>query len=326
VLASKAYAADQPGRSWWHLLSSLTLLAAGLGLAMFAPVAWIYIPASLFAGLMLVRVFIIYHDYMHGTILRQSTLARWIFHLYGLLVLSPPNIWKESHDDHHKNNSKSSGPAPGSFMVLTIEEYADASIWQRLAYRLVRHPLIIAAGYFTSFFWSITLYNFLSHPRRNYMAGLSIVLHVAVGVALLSVSWQALLWGMLVPMIIAGATGTYLFYAQHNFPGARRKHGDDWDYVYAALNSSSYMRMNKVLHWFTGNIGYHHVHHLNAKIPFYRLPEAMAGIRELQNNVSTSLHPVEVFRCLRLKLLDTESRSLVSFRTARKLRRQRLAA
>jgi hypothetical protein len=119
-----------------------------------------------------------------------------------------------------------------------------------------------------------------------------------------------------------------LFYAQHNFPGARFPNRAGWDYVAAALDSSSYLRMNPVMHWLTGNIGYHHVHHLNARIPFYRLPEAMAGIEELQSPGTTSLHPCDIYRCLRLKLWDPERERLVSFQEHREaaLRGDRPAA
>ena len=131
------------------------------------------------------------------------------------------------------------------------------------------------------------------------------------------ISLQALILGMLVPMAIITCLGSYLFYAQHNFPGVIRFRGDQWDHVHAALQSSSFMRMGRLMDWFTGNIGYHHVHHLNAKIPFYRLSEAMAGLPELQSPVVTTLHPIDVVRCLRLKLWDPSTDRLVTFREAR---------
>ena len=153
-------------------------------------------------------------------------------------------------------------------------------------------------------------------PGRITTARFSIVLHLGVAIALSFISWQALFLGMLLPMSIITCLGSYLFYAQHNFPGMKRRHGSEWDHVYAALNSSSFMRMGSVMHWFTGNIGYHHVHHLNAKIPFYRLPEAMAGLQELQSPAVTTLSPLEIVRCLRLKLWDAADDRLLTFREA----------
>jgi len=107
--------------------------------------------------------------------------------------------------------------------------------------------------------------------------------------------------------------GSYLFYAQHNFPAARYQEGGAFDFVEAALTSSSYIPMNPLMRWFTANIGYHHVHHLNAHIPFYRLPEAMAKLPELQSPAMTYLWPTEIYRCLRLKLWDPEKQRLVRY-------------
>ena len=123
-----------------------------------------------------------------------------------------------------------------------------------------------------------------------------------------------MLLGLVVPLFVGSGMGSYLFYAQHNFPGAKMCSPSEWSHVDAALVSSSYMPMNPVMHWFTGNIGYHHVHHLNAKIPFYRLPEAMAGIEELQSPPTTSLYPRDVLACLRLKLWNEEEERFVSFK------------
>ncbi|MGI9519966.1 MAG: fatty acid desaturase family protein, partial [Pirellulaceae bacterium] len=321
ILASRPYAQEQRLVSWWHLGSTLLILAALITVACIASPWYLYVPAGILSGMVLVRLFIIYHDYMHGTIFRDSRVAGWILRGYGMVALSPPSIWKHSHDDHHKNNCKTFGTALGSFPILTTEDYANFSFWQRVGYIVARHPLIIGFGYITSFFVSMSLVPFLTNAREHYGAGLSILVHVSIAVCLAMISLQALVWGFLVPMIIAGALGSYLFYAQHNFPDIKRRHGDDWDYVFAALHSSSFMRMGRLMSWFTGNIGYHHVHHLNAKIPFYRLPEAMEGIKELQSPPTTSLHPVDVMRCLRLKLWDPASEKMLTFREATRVSR-----
>jgi omega-6 fatty acid desaturase (delta-12 desaturase) len=109
------------------------------------------------------------------------------------------------------------------------------------------------------------------------------------------------------------ALGSYLFYAQHNFPSARLDEGSAWDYATAALAGSSNIPMGPLMRWFTGNIAYHHVHHLNARIPFYRLPEAMAGLEELQSPGVTTLSPKGIYHCLRLKLWDADRQHLVNF-------------
>ncbi len=317
ILATKPFAQEQRFKSWWCLISTTMMTGLLIALASISSYWFVYVTCSFFAGLLLVRLFVIYHDYMHGAILRKSVLAKIILHAYGILTLSPPSVWKHSHDEHHKHNSNSFGPVQGSYPLMTTEEFAKASVWQRLAYRISRHPLTIAFGYITAFLWAMSLSNFLANPKLHYMAGLAILAHVGLAVGLAMISIHAFIWGMIIPMTIAGAMGSYLFYAQHNFPGMARRIGQEWDYVFAALHSSSFMKMGKLMHWFTGNIGYHHVHHLNAKIPFYRLHEAMVGIEELQSNVGTSLSPLEIIRCLRLKLWDVQNEKMVTFRAAK---------
>jgi len=129
-----------------------------------------------------------------------------------------------------------------------------------------------------------------------------------------SLGGATLFFAFLLPNLISHALGAYLFYAQHNFPTAHIQAREEWTFVRAALESSSYMQLGPVMRYFTGNIGYHHVHHLNHRIPFYRLPEAMAGIPELQNpRGMTSLAPRDVLACLRLKLWDPAAGRLVPF-------------
>jgi len=117
--------------------------------------------------------------------------------------------------------------------------------------------------------------------------------------------------GIFVPFIISSAIGSYLFYAQHNFPGASFSNNQDWSYISAAMDSSSYMEMNPVMQWFTGNIGYHHIHHINAHIPFYRLREAMKKMPEFQSAKRTSLSPIAIYNCLNLKVWDPDTQQMI---------------
>lgn len=323
LIATKQYAKEQRWRSWWHFWSTLIVAGICLTVASMSFPWYVCLISSLIGSLTLIRFFIIYHDYMHGAILSDSVVAGVILKIYGTLVLSPPYIWKHSHDEHHKNNARKFGPVLGTFPVLSTEYYAKASWAERLYYAISRHPLTILTAYVTVFAWDMCFHAFLIDPKKHFDGLLAIVVHVCLLFALgFFVSLQAMFLGMMLPMAIITCLGAYLFYAQHNFPGVVHRHGEDWDHVQAALHSSSYMRMGPIMNWFTGNIGYHHVHHLNAKIPFYRLPEAMAGLEELQSPVVTSLHPADVVRCLQLKLWDAPTDRLLSFREARKVARQ----
>lgn len=318
--ATKPFAHEHRLRSWWHLGSTLTILLGLLGLTCL-DLPWpVRLSASVFASLVLVRFFVIYHDYLHGAILRRAWLADGIFTAFGVYIAAPPSVWKHSHDYHHHHNGQYFGAGHGTFPLMSTDEFARASVRQRLWYRTVRHPLTMLFGYATIFLYSMCLHQLLTKPRQHLDAALALLFHASLITTLAIFAPGILLFTFLLPIMLSAALGAYLFYAQHNFPDARFRDRARWDYVAAALQSSSYLRLNAVLHWFTGNIGYHHVHHLNAHIPFYRLPEAMAGITELQSIGTTSLHPWDIYRCLRLKLWDPQRNSLVPFPRASLLR------
>jgi omega-6 fatty acid desaturase (delta-12 desaturase) len=125
---------------------------------------------------------------------------------------------------------------------------------------------------------------------------------------------QGFMLGFLFPSLLSSAIGAYLFYAQHNFPSSTLKSKEDWNYAYAALHSSSFIKMSKLMHWFTGNIGYHHIHHMNSRIPFYALPAVFNDMKEFQHPPTTSLLPWDIYRCLRLKAWDPDEGKMVGLR------------
>jgi acyl-lipid omega-6 desaturase (Delta-12 desaturase) len=139
---------------------------------------------------------------------------------------------------------------------------------ERIKYLFMRHPLTILFGYIFVFLYGMRIYPFLNHPRKHYDCLLALVVHIVIGVTLsLFIGWQALLLTQLIPHFVACAMGSYLFYAQHNFPGVSFNDNAGWTYEKAALESSSFMRTNRIMAWFTGNIGYHHVHHFKRPHP-----------------------------------------------------------
>jgi len=318
ILATRAYANDSALRSWWHVLSTAFLLAGAL-----VGTLWNFHPAakvacSILAGLLILRLFVIYHDQQHHAILDRSKLAELFMKVFGIYGLAASSVWRSSHDYHHKHNSKIRGSHIGSFPIMTREQYLRSSKGTRFAYLFVRHPLTILFGYLFMFIWGMCLNPFFNNPRRHFDCAISLVVHIAIGVALVYFyGWWALLLTQAIPHFIAYAIGTYLFYAQHNFPGVSFKDKSGWTYEKAAMESSSFMNTNPIMAWFTANIGYHHVHHLNARIPFYRLPEVLREIPELQQAKTTSLHPRDIFRCLRLKVWDVESQRMVGLREIR---------
>jgi omega-6 fatty acid desaturase (delta-12 desaturase) len=197
--------------------------------------------------------------------------------------------------------------------------YQAATPLQRFGYRFTRHWLTITAGYFFIFAIGLCLKPLLMNPRRNWEAALSLIVHYGIFAALgYTFGWEQAFLSFLFPVIVACGMGSYLFYAQHSFPEAELRGRQDWEFTAAALYSSSMIDMSWLMHWLTGNIGYHHVHHLNSMIPFYRLPEAMAAVPELASPRRTSLKPRDVLSCLSLHLWDSEQKRMITYREARR--------
>jgi omega-6 fatty acid desaturase (delta-12 desaturase) len=312
---TKAYAKDNSWKSWWCILSTALLLTVAMaGTLPPWPVAG-RIVCSLLSGLLTVRMFVIYHDQQHRAILPRSSLANFFMRLYGIWVLSPSTIWRSSHDYHHAHNSKLRSAHIGSYPIMTREQYQKTSAGERALYLFMRHPLTILFGYFTIFLFGMVIYPFFNSPRKHVDSLLALLLHVIVGVTLVCLSgWLTLLLFLIIPRLLACALGSYLFYAQHNFPGVVFGDKNGWTFEKAALQSSSYLKTNPIMAWFIGNIGYHHIHHLNHRIPFYRLPEVYQAFPELRTAKTTSLHPLDILRCLRLKVWCVETQSMVSVR------------
>ncbi len=312
---TKPFAREVPLRSWWVVLSGVLLLAAGFAGTL--PVwGWpLRALSAVFTALMIVRVFVIFHDHQHRAILPRSKTADFLMQLIGLFLMAPSSVWKHSHDTHHAHNSKLHGNELGSFPTMTLERYRSLGFAERLRYRIRRHPLVLLGGFFTSFVYAMCLQAFLENPRRHRDGLYAIILHAGIFTGLVLIfGWGVALLTLTLPFVIAGCMGSYLFYAQHNFPTVRLKDEDGWTFEGAALESSSFMRMPAVFHWFTGNIGYHHIHHLNARIPFYRLPEAFESLPELQGALTTNLSPAEIYRCLRLKLWCVDRQCMVDWK------------
>lgn len=312
IMATKPYAKENRRTSWLHTLSTLVILVLSLAGTYFIPNIFARVACSIFSGFVMVRMFVIYHDHQHHAILDKSPAARLIFTFYGIFILAPTSIWKRSHDYHHKHNSKLFSASIGSYPIMTRQKFKNSTRKERFQYLASRHPVTLLFGYFSMFLYGMCINSFMSSPRRHWDSLLAIVIHVAMGTCIfIFLGWQAFLLSFIVPFFVAFMIGAYLFYAQHNFPGVTFRDNGEWTYDGAAMESSSFMKMNKFWHWVTANIGYHHIHHINARIPFYRLPEVMAAIPELQNAKTTSLKPRDIIACVRLKIWDPEKQQMM---------------
>lgn len=317
ILATKPFAADDPIKSWWCILSTTSLLLLAL-----AGTLWgFHWAGKLFcsglAGLLILRLFVIYHDQQHHAILPHSRLAERLMRLFGIIALSPSSVWRSSHNHHHHHNSKLRGSHIGSFPIMTDAQFRKSLRGERIKYLFMRHPLTILFGYLFMFLYGMCLYPFWNNPKQHFDGLIALIVHGAIAVIIVHwFGWPALLLTQTIPHFIAYAIGSYLFYAQHNFAGVSFRDKAGWTYERAAMESSSYLKTSRLMAWFTANIGYHHIHHLNARIPFYRLPEVLREIPELQSPKTTSFSPREIYRCLRLKVWNVQLQRMVSLRGA----------
>lgn len=311
IKASLPFAKENITKSWFETILSLSLFISSLALSLY----FNFIPVKIFFGilssLLMVRSFIIYHDYLHYAILKNSVAAKILMGLFGHFVLSPMAIWKRTHDHHHQHNAKLNNTGIGAYPLLDKKDFEKLSKGGKRMYLATRHPLTVLLGYFTLFIIDFNIVSLIRSPKNHWSSALTITIHFAIGYFIYQyLGWESALFSWFLPFLVAHAMGSYLFYAQHNFPGAKFKANDEWDFTEAALYSTSYLKTNVVMNWFTGDIGYHHVHHLNHHIPFYRLKEAMAAIPEMQHPVTTSFHPKDIIACFKLKVWDSNKQEM----------------
>jgi omega-6 fatty acid desaturase (delta-12 desaturase) len=316
ISASKQFTGDNRFRSWTEVIVTILLSAALLAITTIDSVPLVVrIVVSIIAGLSYMRLFVIYHDYQHRAILQRSRMAQWLMKSMGVYLIAPENIWTRTHEHHHNNNAKLTMSGIGSYPTISKARFMSLTRGEKLLYLVNRHPFTILLGYFTLFIYWLNLKSFVQSPSKHVDSLVSLLLHWTIGaIVWYYFGFDSLVLTWFLPFFLAYAMGSYVFYCQHNFPGAKFRENQDWAYDHAALASTSYMVMNPVMQWFTADIGYHHVHHLNSRIPFYRLKEAMRSMPELKAVCTTSWSPVDMWKCFRLKLWDPESQQMITLR------------
>ncbi|HSD78326.1 MAG TPA: fatty acid desaturase [Solirubrobacteraceae bacterium] len=273
----------------------------------------IAVPAAGF----LVRTFIVFHDCAHGSFLPWRRGNVWLGTACGLLVYSPFHSWRHEHAVHHATSGDLDRRGKGDVETLTVAEYAALPARRRLAYRLFRNPLVMLG---LGPIWALLLEPRLvpGWARARYgrkIIATDVALAALLGGLCAAFGWRAVVLVQLPTAMLAGAAGIWLFYVQHQFEGVYWKRTEAWSYAEASLQGSSHLRLPKVLQFFTGNIGLHHVHHLNARIPNYNLQRAHDENALFGGASEVTLR--DGIRAFRLKLYDEEAGRLVSFAEAR---------
>ncbi|MCV9900416.1 fatty acid desaturase [Exiguobacterium sp. N5] len=280
------------------------------------------LPFTLIAAGFVVRMFIIFHDCTHGSFFKNKKANAIVGTITGVLTLFPYEKWKREHAIHHASSGNLDKRGVGDIWVMTIEEYIEASKWTRLKYRLYRHPLVMFG---LGPLWLILVTSRFNRKdarkkeRQNtYLINISLV--VLYSVLIYLIGWQAFLIVQGTTMFIAGVLGIWLFYVQHTFEDSYFEDEQEWDYVKAAIEGSSYYELPKVLQWVTGNIGFHHVHHLSPRVPNYHLEKAHTSTPPLQR--ATTIGLFSSLKSLRYKLYDANNKTFVTFREVRHLLRR----
>lgn len=282
---------------------------------------WLALGMAILAGGVLVRVFIIFHDCGHGSFFRSQRANDIVGFIAGVLTFTPYYHWRWEHAIHHASAGNLDKRGTGDVWTMTVQEYIAATRWTRFRYRLARNPFVLFL--IAPLLLFIVLQRFPSrdaNPRERhsvYWMDLAILVMVAGMSAL--IGFKAYLLVQLTVMAVASGAGIWMFYVQHQFEDVHWERGEEWDFTVAALRGSSYYKLPKILQWFTGNIGFHHIHHLSARIPNYNLERCHRELLLAQDVKPITL--LSSLRSLSLRLWDEESKQLVGYREMRARRR-----
>jgi omega-6 fatty acid desaturase (delta-12 desaturase) len=273
---------------------------------------------TILAAGFLVRVFVVFHDCAHGSLLPSRRANSALGAVLGLFVLSPFVRWRHDHAVHHATAGDLDRRGVGDIITLTIDEYAARSWRGRLGYRLLRNPVVMfGLGPIVAMVIGPRIVSRGARPRmRNSVLVTDVAVVALVGSLCWLIGWRDFLVVWAPAAMLAGAVGIWLFYVQHQFEDTYWQSSGEWSYADAALRGSSYLKLPPVLQFFTGNIGLHHVHHLNARIPNYHLQRAHASTPIFASVPTLTLW--DGLRAVRLKLWDERSGRLVTFAHARR--------
>ncbi len=297
--------------AWWSLSVSI----------------WLTLALSICNAAFLLRLFCIQHDCGHSAFFNNRALSDWLGRVLGVLTLTPYDVWRRSHSIHHNSSGNLGRRGMGDVHTLTVKEYNELSAFQRLMYRLYRHPIVLfglGPGYL--FFLQNRLPLGFTDKARFWVSAMGTNLGIILALSLI------FYFGGLMPILLifvpttllAATAGVWLFYVQHQFEATHWENDPDWDLHHAALHGSSHYVLPPILQWLSANIGIHHVHHLYSRIPFYRLPEVLRDHAVLSDSNRMTIK--ESLTNARLHLWDEDSKTLLSFGQARSVSLQRRAA
>jgi len=318
------YRQPDVARSVWQIVNtSVPLTALWLLMLLFVDRAYgvtllLAVPTAAF----LIRLFIIQHDCGHGAFFKSARASNAIGFVIGVLTLTPYEYWRKIHAMHHATSGNLERRGFGDIDTLTVQEYLRLGRWKRLKYRLYRNPLVLfVVGPPFQFLIKHRFPTIVPSSWRRERLSIhltNLALAGTIAAMALTIGLRRFIMVQLPVTALASALGVWLFYVQHQFRDTYWEHEEHWDYVAAGIRGSSYYALPRVLQWLTGNIGLHHIHHLNSRIPNYRLQRAFDENPELQRVTHLTLW--QSLKCIFFKLWDEEHGRLVGYGYARRLR------
>ena len=308
-------------------LAAIDLLTSAVPYLLLTAVMYALLPVSVWAslalavpaGAFLLRTFIVFHDCTHGSFMPSRRANLWVGRITGFLVFQPFANWRHNHAVHHGTAGDLDRRGTGDIETLTLTEYLESGWRKRLGYRLFRNPVVMfGLGPIWSLMIGPRLWNRRMRPRqRQSVIVTNLAMAAVVGAIWLTFGPTAWLLVQLPAAIIAGTAGVWLFYVQHQFEDVAWARGSDWSHYEAAMTGSSFYDLPAPLRWITGNIGIHHIHHLNSRIPYYRLPKVLRDHPELKTVGRLTLW--DSLKGVRLSLWCEKRKKLVSFRAAARM-------
>lgn len=279
---------------------------------------WLTLPITLVASGFVIRTFIIFHDCCHGSFFKNKKANNIVGTLTGVISLTPYMQWKYSHSMHHASSGNLDKRGIGDIWMMTVTEYNESPWYTKLYYRVYRNPIILFGIGPIAVFLLQYRFNRRGAKRKErlntYLTNLLIVTVYAL--LILAIGWKAFLLVQVPIFYFASMLGIWLFYVQHTFEDSYFENEEEWSYIQAAVEGSSYYKLPKPLQWITGNIGFHHVHHLSPRVPNYHLEEAHNATPPLQE--ATTITVIESFKAMRFRLWNEEMKKFVTFRQYKK--------
>lgn len=302
-------------KSWWQIINSVGPYFI-LWILMIKTIDfsyWLTLGLAVLASGFLVRIFIIFHDCGHGSFFKSQKMNKIIGIITGFIVFTPYHKWHRDHKIHHQTVGNLDKRGIGDVKTLTVEEYSNLSVWQKLSYRFYRNPIFLfgVAPILLFVLQHRFTKGYMTFKEKSYVHLTNLALIAVIAGIIMLIGWKTFLLIQLPVLYIATVHGVWLFYVQHQYRDVLWEEESGWDYKTTALHGSSWFKLPRLLNWFTGNIGFHHIHHLSPRVPNYNLRKC-----HYENPIFHAVKPLtffSAFESLFLRLYDVKNKRMIRF-------------